>query len=61
MFHSQRLNSSPPCPWVIVENNGKLLSGHCTCVAGLAEVCTHVAALLIWVEVSDKKNALQKL
>ena len=54
MLHSQRLNSSPLCPWVIVENNGKVLSGHCTCMAGLAEVGTHVAALLFWVEMSVK-------
>ena len=27
---------------------------HCTCMAGLAEVCTHVAALLFWVEMSVK-------
>ena len=38
----------------IVENDGKVLSGHCTCMAGLAEVCTHVAALLFWVEMSVK-------
>ena len=54
MLRSQRLNSSPLCPWVIVENDGKVLSGHCTCMAGLAEVCTHVAALLFWVEMSVK-------
>ena len=42
MLHSQQLNSSPLCPWVIVENNGKILSGHCTYMAGLGEVCTHV-------------------
>ena len=54
MLHSQQLNSSPLCPQVTVENNGKVLSGHCTCMARLAEVCTHVAALLFWVEMSVK-------
>ena len=54
MLHSQRLNSSPLCLWVIVENDGKVLPGYCTCMAGLAEVCTHVAALLFWVEISAK-------
>ena len=54
MLHSQRLNNSPLCPWVIVENNGKVLSGHCTCMAGLAEVCAHLAAILFWVETSVK-------
>ena len=56
MLHSQQLNSSPLSPWVTVENNGKVLSGHCTCMARLAEVCTYVAALLFWVEMSIFKN-----
>ena len=56
MLHSQRLNSSLLCPWVIVENNGKVLLDHCTCMAGLAEVCKHVAALLFWVEMSVKMH-----
>ena len=54
MFHSQRLNSSPLCPWVIIENDGKVLSGHFTCMTGLVEVCTHLAALLFWVKMSVK-------
>ena len=54
MLHSQRLNCSPLGPWVIVENDRKVLSGHYTCMAELAEVCTHVAALLFWVEMSVK-------
>ena len=49
MHHSQSLNSSPLCPWGVVENNGKV---HCACMAGLVEVCTHVAALLFQVEMS---------
>ena len=54
MLDSQQLNSSPRCPWVIAENNGKVLSGHCTCIAGLPEVCVNVAAFLFWVEMSVK-------
>ena len=54
MLDSQQLNSFPLCPWVIAENNGKVLSRHCTYIAGLAEVCTNVDALLFWVEMSVK-------
>lgn len=37
-------------PWVIVQCDGVVLCGHCTCMAGLAETCSHVGALLHWVE-----------
>ena len=36
------------------EKNRKVLCAHCTCMAGLAEACTHIAALLFWVEMLIK-------
>lgn len=45
-MHSQRLSEKPLVPWIIAEPNGKVKSGHCICMAGLDEVCTHVAALM---------------
>ena len=33
-----------------VECSGAVLVGHCTCMAGLAETCSHVGAILHWVE-----------
>ena len=32
----------------------KFFSAHCTCMAGLAEACTHIAAILFWVEITIK-------
>ena len=32
--------------WVAILNSGAILSGHCTCMAGISEVCNHVGALL---------------
>ena len=32
--------------WVAVKKSGEVISGHCTCVAGLSEVCNHVGAVL---------------
>ena len=46
--HSQRLNDKPLTPWVIAMNDGQILSGHCDCMAGMGETCSHVASLL-WV------------
>ena len=32
--------------WVAVKPSGSVLYGHCTCMAGLSEVCNHVGAVL---------------
>uniref|UniRef100_A0AAV2JB71 SWIM-type domain-containing protein n=1 Tax=Knipowitschia caucasica TaxID=637954 RepID=A0AAV2JB71_KNICA len=47
---SQRVNDQPHKPWVALTAEGKVTAGHCTCMAGLGESCSHVAALLFKVE-----------
>ena len=44
------MNETPLHPWLIAEKNGKILAGHCNCMAGLGESCTHVAALPFAIE-----------
>ena len=44
------MSQKPLTPWVIAENNGKILCAHCDCMAGLGECCSHVASLLWAVE-----------
>ncbi|KAL2077859.1 hypothetical protein ACEWY4_027363 [Coilia grayii] len=51
-MHSQRLSQPPLTPWVILAPSGEVVSAHCTCMAGVAESCTHVGALLFKVEAS---------
>ena len=48
--HSQKLNDKPLYPWVVAEQSGKVVCGHCNCKAGLGESCSHVASLLWAVE-----------
>ena len=48
--HSQRLSEAPLKPWLAVKTNGNVLTGHCNCMAGLGEVCSHVGAMLFAVE-----------
>jgi hypothetical protein len=48
--HSFAVGKAPLQPWVIVRYNGVVVVGHCTCMAGLAETCSHVGALLHWIE-----------
>ena len=32
--------------WIISEANGKILSAHCNCMAGLGESCSHMVSLI---------------
>ena len=32
--------------WVAIQKSGAVVSGHCTCMAGISEACNHVGALL---------------
>ena len=46
-----RLNEKLLQPWVVVvSQSGVVVSAHCDRMAGLAETCTHVGALLFKIE-----------
>ena len=53
MRHSQRANDPPVNTWVTCEHDGTVEAGHCTCMAGLGEVCSHVEAILFYVELAS--------
>ena len=42
------MNDKPLTPWVIASKDGQIVSGHCNCMAGMGETCSHIASLL-WV------------
>lgn len=44
------MTETPLKPWLVVSQEGSILACHCNCVAGLGEVCTHVAAILFALE-----------
>lgn len=52
VFHSQSLCEKPLKPWVIIEQDGTVLTAHCNCMAGIAESCSHIAAVLFTVDAS---------
>ncbi|XP_036002672.1 uncharacterized protein LOC118565784 [Fundulus heteroclitus] len=57
---SQRIRDKPHEPWVYLEkSSGTVYCAHCTCMAGLGEVCSHVAALLFKVEMAVKMGLTQ--
>lgn len=54
--HSYAMSSTPLQPWVVIKNSGAVACGHCTCMAGPGETCSHVGALLHWLEYSIRKR-----
>ncbi|KAG4066124.1 hypothetical protein HA402_010326 [Bradysia odoriphaga] len=48
--HSYRVNLKALKCWIVVDKSGIILSGHCDCMAGLGEVCSHIAAVLFLLE-----------
>ncbi|VDI16885.1 Hypothetical predicted protein [Mytilus galloprovincialis] len=57
---SQRARDKPHQPWVYLDKRtGTVYCAHCTCMAGLGEVCSHVAALLFKVEIGVKMGLNQ--
>ena len=38
VLHSQRLSEAPLQPWIVTMMDGKILSAHCNCMAGLGEL-----------------------
>ncbi|KAJ8909797.1 hypothetical protein NQ315_015317 [Exocentrus adspersus] len=48
--HSQRMTEAPLKVWLICEEDGSVRNGHCTCMAGAGEACSHVAAILYSLE-----------
>ena len=59
-----RMREKPLTPWIIAESGGKILAGHCDCMAGLGETCSHIGSLLWAVEagvrIRDSMTVTQK-
>jgi len=58
---SQRLNDPPHTPWISInKTTTAVINAHCTCMAGLGESCSHVAALLFKVEAAVRAGYTQR-
>lgn len=49
-----RIREKPLDVWIIMRSDGSVDSAHCTCMAGLDECCSHVAAVLFTLESATK-------
>ena len=52
--YSQKVSTTLLKPWLAVKMDGVILFGHCTCMAGLGEACSHIAALLFALEANTQ-------
>ena len=52
--HSQRCNDTPLKTWILAQRDGDVLFGHCNCMAGLCEACSHVGAILFACETAAR-------
>ena len=48
--HSDATTKDPLKQWVLIKCSGAVPVAHCTCMAGLADTCSDVGAILHWVE-----------
>ena len=58
------MNETALRPWIIAKPDGMVECAHCNCKAGLGEVCSHVGALLFFVQaasnIETSKTVTQK-
>ena len=48
--HGQTMfTKTPNKAWICVKGDGEILYGHCSCMAGLGELCSLVAAIIFYV------------
>ena len=54
------MNDTPLSCWIIFELTGALnCAAHCNCMAGLGEVCTHIAAVLFYLEAAYRTKGVE--
>ena len=51
---SQSLSLPPLKVWIATYSSGEVVCAHCTCMAGIGEACTHIAALLFTAETNTQ-------
>lgn len=44
------MNDAKLLPWLVLKKCGSVWGAHCTCMAGLGECCSHVGALLFYLQ-----------
>ncbi|CAG2244518.1 unnamed protein product [Mytilus edulis] len=58
---SMKIRDKPHQPWVcLAKDTADIYCAHCTCLAGLGEMCSHIAAVLFKIELGVRYGVTQK-
>ena len=57
--HSQTLSATPLKVWVGCKSNGEVVAARCTCMAGIGEAYSHIAAVLFAAEANTQVKQQQ--
>ncbi|XP_047135771.1 uncharacterized protein LOC124812781 [Hydra vulgaris] len=64
VYHSQKHKETAASTWIISEMDGKVIYAHCNCMAGLGEACSHIGAVLFYIDaavrIRDSKTVTEK-
>lgn len=52
-----RMSKDPTKAWLILDKKGAITAGHCTCMAGCGEVCSHVAAIAFVLQLHSQQKS----
>ncbi|CAN8007430.1 unnamed protein product [Ixodes pacificus] len=55
--HSQSMREALLRPWLLLKPDGQVQGAHCTCMAGLGEACSHVGAVLFYLEAVVRRTS----
>ena len=55
--HGQsQFTKTPNNAWLGIETSGEIMNAHCTCMAGLGEACSHVGAIMFYLQLTSEHN-----
>ena len=53
------MNEKPLSCWIILKLSGEVCCAHCDCMAGLGEACSHIAAILYYLEALARMEGMR--
>ena len=49
-----QFSKTPNHSWLGISADGSIINGHCTCMAGLGEACSHIGATMFYLELTSE-------
>ena len=54
VLHSMKLSIPPAKSWLIIQPKRRVMGAHCECAAGIGEACSHVGAILFYIDTINR-------